>query len=148
MYSLLLAIGLAHYNHLKYNFRTIANRVIFVKTISRKYMKPKSLSAAPPPSPPRGKIMVSLPLIWANRSVHGLGKCYSKFRTSRFHPGIAFTIGTNQFHLPENDRENLKLIYQTWLLKKWNTISVSFGTFCLEKQDFLFRSSVDPKVLR
>ena len=97
MYSLLLATGLAHYNHFKYNFRTIANRVIFVKTVSRKYMS-------------RGKIIVSLPLISANRSVHGLGKCYSKFRTSRFHPGIAFTIGTNQFHLPENGRENLKLI--------------------------------------
>ena len=54
--------------------------------------------------------MVSLPLISANRSAHGLDKCYSKFRTSRFHPGIAFTIGTNQFHLPENGRENLKLI--------------------------------------
>ena len=36
--------------------------------------------------------MVNLPLISANRSVHGFVKCYSKFRTSRFHPGIAFTI--------------------------------------------------------
>ena len=108
MYSLLLATGLAHYNHFKYNFRTIANRVIFCKNSFKKKHETKVFITLPPP--PRGKIMVSLPLISANRSAHGLDKCYSKFRTSRFHPGIAFTIGTNQFHLPENGRENLKLI--------------------------------------
>ena len=54
--------------------------------------------------------MVSLPLISANRSVHCFGKCYPKFGTSKFRPGIAFTICTNQYHLPKNNRENLKLI--------------------------------------
>ena len=29
---------------------------------------------------------------------------------AKFRPGIAFTICTNQFHLPKNNRENLKLI--------------------------------------
>ena len=31
------------------------------------------------------------PLTWANRSVHGLGKWYAKFRTGKFRPGFAFT---------------------------------------------------------
>ena len=39
---------------------------------------------------------------WANRSVHGLGKWQAKFRAGKFHPGIAFTICTNQFHTPQN----------------------------------------------
>ena len=40
-----------------------------------------------------------------------------------FVPSIAFTIGTistNQFHLPENGREGLKLVSRM-ALKKWNT---------------------------
>ena len=32
-----------------------------------------------------------LPFTWANRSVHGLGKWYAKFRTGKFRPGFAFT---------------------------------------------------------
>ena len=28
------------------------------------------------------------------------GKWFAKFRTGKFRPGIAFTICTNQFHLP------------------------------------------------
>ena len=59
-------------------------------------------------------------MTWANQSVHGLGKWYSKFRTSKFRPGIAFTIYTNQFHLPKNDREGLKLVSKI-ALKKSNT---------------------------
>ena len=36
------------------------------------------------------------------------------------HSGIVFTICTNQFHLPENGREGLKLVSNmAW--KKWNT---------------------------
>ena len=48
------------------------------------------------------------------------GQWYSKFRTSKFRPGIAFTICTNQFHLPKNDREGLKLVSKI-ALKKSNT---------------------------
>ena len=47
-----------------------------------------------------------LPFTWENWSVHGLGKWWAKLRTSKFRPGIAFTICTNQFHLLENDREH------------------------------------------
>ena len=36
-----------------------------------------------------------------------------------FRPGITFTICTNQFHLPENDREGLKPVSKK-TLKKWN----------------------------
>ena len=57
---------------------------------------------------------------WANRSVHSLGKWKAKFRTGKFHSGIAFAICTNQFHLPENDCEGLKLVSKM-ALKKWNT---------------------------
>ena len=49
----------------------------------------------------------------------------TKFITGKFHPRIAFAICTNQFHLPENDREVLKLVSKM-ALKKWNT------NFCLE----------------
>ena len=50
------------------------------------------------------------PFTWANRSVHSLGKWYAKFRTSKFDPGMGFTICTNQIHLPINGREGLKLV--------------------------------------
>ena len=49
-----------------------------------------------------------LPFTWANRSVHGSGKWFVKFRTGKFRPGIAFATCTNQFHLPENGREGLE----------------------------------------
>ena len=49
----------------------------------------------------------------------------------------------NQFHLPKNGREGLKLVYQRWLWWKWNTIFPS-GTACWEKRDHLFRSSLGP----
>ena len=56
----------------------------------------------------------------ANRSVQGLGKWYAKFRIGKFRPGIAFTICTNQSHLPKNDREGLNPVSKM-ALKKWNT---------------------------
>ena len=56
----------------------------------------------------------------ANRSVHGLGKWFAKFRTGKFRPGIAFPICRNHFHLPENGRGGLKLVSKM-ALKKWNT---------------------------
>ena len=61
-----------------------------------------------------------LPFTWANRSVHSLGKWYAKFMTWKFCPGIAFTIYTNQFHLPKNDRKGLKPV-SNMALKKRNT---------------------------
>ena len=66
-----------------------------------------------------------LPFTWANWSVHGLGKWYAKFRTVKFRPGIAFTICTNQFQKPENDREGLKLVSKI-AFEKWK------ANFCLE----------------
>ena len=58
-----------------------------------------------------------LPFIRANRSVH---KWYAKFRPGKFCPGIAFTVCTNQFHFPKNDREGLNPVSKMGL-KKWNT---------------------------
>ena len=66
-----------------------------------------------------------LPFTWANWSVHGSGIWCAKFRTVKFRPGIAFTICTNQFYLPENDREGLKLVSKI-ALEKWK------ANFCLE----------------
>ena len=45
-----------------------------------------------------------------------------KVQDRKFRPGIgiAFTICTNQFHLPENGREGLKLVLNM-TLKKWIT---------------------------
>ena len=45
-----------------------------------------------------------------------------KVQDCKFRPGIgiAFTICTNQFHLPENGREGLKLVLNM-ALKKWIT---------------------------
>ena len=59
-------------------------------------------------------------VVYHLQSVHGVGKWFAKFRNGKFRPGIAFTICTNQFHLPENGREGLKLISKM-ALKKWNT---------------------------
>ena len=64
--------------------------------------------------------LVCLPFTGANRSVHGLGKWFAKFRTGKFRPEIAFTVCTNQFHLPKNDREGLKPVSKM-ALKKWNS---------------------------
>ena len=62
---------------------------------------------------------------WVNRSVHGSGKWYAKFRTGKF------PSGNRVYHLYElvpftgNGREALKLVSKM-ALKKWNT------NFCLE----------------
>ena len=63
---------------------------------------------------------VSSRFILANRSIRGVGKWFAKFRTGKFRPGIAFTICTNQFHVPENGWQGLKLVSKM-ALKKWNT---------------------------
>ena len=48
-------------------------------------------------------------LLRANRgSVHGLDKWFEKFGTGKFRPGIALTICSNQFHLPENGFEEME----------------------------------------
>ena len=83
---------------------------------------------------------VSLPFTWANWSVHGLGKWYAKFMTSKFSPGIAFTICTNQFHLPENDRKGLKLVSKM-ALKSGTRIS-AWNTAVRKNRTDLFRCSV------
>ena len=49
-----------------------------------------------------------------------MGKWFAKFRTGKFRPGIAFTICSNQFHLPKNGCEGLKLVSKM-ALKEWNT---------------------------
>ena len=61
---------------------------------------------------------------WANRSVLEVWayKWYPVFRIGKFPPRIAFTICTNQFHLPENDCEGLKRGSKLKMaLKKRNT---------------------------
>ena len=53
--------------------------------------------------------------VWIN------GKQNYSCRTGKFPSGIAFTIFGNQFHLPENDCETLKLIQSTMALEMLNT---------------------------
>ena len=65
-----------------------------------------------------------------NQSVHSLDKWYAKFRTDKFCPGIAFTICTNKFHFPKNDRKGLKMVSKM-ALKKGDT-KFPFGIFCPE----------------
>ena len=48
----------------------------------------------------------------------------SKIKCGKFHPGITFTIFTNQFHLPKNSCESLKLVSKV-AFKKWKTIKIS-----------------------
>ena len=74
-----------------------------------------------------------LPFRRANRSFHGVGNWFVKFRTGKSCSGIAFTICTNQFHLPEHDREGLKLVR-----KEWNT------DFCLE---YFIRKNATPDAI-
>ena len=73
---------------------------------------------------------------WANWSLHCLDKWYAEFRTGKFHPGITFTICTNQFHLPKNGRK-LPEPVSKMALKKWNR-NFHFGIFHPEKQDCTF----------
>ena len=79
---------------------------------------------------------------WENRSVHGLAKSYAKFGTGKFCPRIAFTICTNQFHLPENDCEGLKLVSKM-ALKSGTRIS-AWNTAVRKNRTDLFRCSVAP----
>ena len=59
--------------------------------------------------------------IWVNRSLHGLGKWWTEFRTDEFwfRSVIAFTICLSQFRLRKNGCESLKLIFKKGL-KTWN----------------------------
>ena len=70
----------------------------------------------------RGNLRVTgcLPFTCTNHLVHDVGKWFAKLRTDKFHPTIAFTICTNQFHLLKNGREGLKLVSKM-ALKEWNT---------------------------
>ena len=73
--------------------------------------------------PKRGgnlRVTGCLPFTCANHLVHGVGKWFAKLRTGKFCPRIAFTVCTNQFHLPKNGREGLKLVSKM-ALKEWNT---------------------------
>ena len=54
-----------------------------------------------------------------------LGELKAKFRTGKFQPGYTFTIWTDQFLLPKNGGNNLKLVSKMGL-NKWNS------TFCWE----------------
>ena len=55
------------------------------------------------------------------------------------HSGIVFTICTNQFHLPKNGREGLKLVSNmAWR----NGTRISVGIFNPENQGYLFRCTV------
>ena len=46
--------------------------------------------------------------------------------SGKFRPGIAFTVCTNQFYLPKNDHESLKLVSKM-ALRKWNTRNIPSG---------------------
>ena len=90
------------------------------------------------------KSVVIYSCTWENRSGHGLGKWYAKFRTGNFRPRIAFTICTNQFHLPKNGREGLKPRSHVWAWGIEMKHEFPFGTFRPEKQYYLFRWSGAP----
>ena len=65
--------------------------------------------------------------------VHGLGKWKEKFRTGKFRPGIAFTIRTNQFHLPKKECKGLKLV-SNMALEKWNLYTNVFLDHSVRKK--------------
>ena len=80
------------------------------------------------------KLWLLVPFTWANRLVHGLqfGQMERKIQTGKFRPGIAFTIRTNQFHLPKNDREGMKLVTKMFRrngtrISFWNSLSGKTG---------------------
>ena len=80
------------------------------ETLARKPHDPFHLS--PPPSPSLlffGSRPNFLDELARKRLLRRL-----KFRTSKFRPGIAFTISTNKLHLPKNSREGLKLGWFTF----------------------------------
>ena len=67
-----------------------------------------------------------LPFTWAKPVIHSLGNWTQNTGLVNFIPESRFnTICTNQFHLPENDHQGLKLVSKM-ALKKWNR------NFCLE----------------
>ena len=72
----------------------------------------------------------------------GANRSYAKFRTGKFCPRTAFTICKNQFHLPENDCEGLKLVSKM-ALKSGTRIS-AWNTTVRKNRTALFRCSVAP----
>lgn len=88
------------------------------------------------------KISGCLPFTVVNRSVKGLGKRSEKFRTGEFRPGTAFSICTNQFHLPRNGLECLKLAKVSKMALKEMKHKFPFGTFTVEMKDYLFRPAL------
>ena len=84
--------------------------------------------------------------IWVNRSLHGLGKWWTEFRTDEFwfRSVIAFTICLSQFRLRKNGCESLKLIFKKGL-KTWNpNFRLDFPTRkiaeCLFRRSVCFRN--------
>ena len=89
-----------------------------------------------------GWIKGCLSFTLANQSVDGLGKWYTKFRTGKFRAGITFTICTNPFHSPRNDREGLKDGF------KEMEHEFLFGIFHSEKQATFSDASFSPEIFR
>ena len=69
---------------------------------------------------------------WANWSVHGLGRWYTKFRTRKFRPGIAFITKKR----PRRPEPGIKDGFDEMGRE------IPFGIFRPEKQDYLFRRSI------
>ena len=84
-----------------------------------------------------------LPFTWANRSVHGLGKWYAKFRAGKFRPGIAFIVAHISSIYQKNYREGLNPVLKTCGFEEMEH-EFPFGIFLPEKQDYLFRCFVAP----
>ena len=87
-----------------------------------------------------------LPFTWPNgwSKVWGNGTKNSAL-VNEFRPGIAFTICTNHFHLPKNDREGLKLVSKMALMKwkkKRTNIRTTFSDVPLLPEIFCWN---DPK---
>ena len=65
-----------------------------------------------------GEVACRLHLHW-QAGGYTVGQMVGKIRTGKCRPRIAYTICTNQFHLPKNGGRSLKLVSKM-ALKKWN----------------------------
>ena len=96
---------------------------------------------------PRSHSLYFFLKIWFRaRNVIGTFERRAPGLVTEFRPGIAFTICTNHFHLPKNDRECLKLVskmvLKKWKNKKQTNITTTFSDVPLLPEIFYWN---DPK---
>ena len=88
-----------------------------------------------------------LSCIYMGKSVASLfGQLITKFRTSKFRPGIAFTICTNQFLSPKNSLEGLKL-GSKMRFYKFNSVRKPLPLFQMFLRSWKFSAGTTEKVV-